>query len=217
MKKQILYANLCDLKFKFYLFIDNSSKSDANKGNVRVLSSRTENSKPILIYDLNNDCLRKSIKEYNENLYDIDPTCSTSSTSSSVINKKSKEKFRFNKNIKNQMTLSDMMVLNTEWTQLETIELLNESSSSGSNANLNKAAQTVINATQIGTSPSSSSSGGFGFGITGNKSTGVVVKAITPGGSAHKVNIYFIFLISIRLNFFYYKLIEKVSFKYIQK
>ncbi len=46
--------------------------------------------------------------------------------------------------------------MNTEWTQVEIIHLETD----------------CIN--------------GFGFGITGNKSTGVVVKSITPGGSANR-------------------------------
>lgn len=110
-----------------------------------------------------------------------------------------------------------IMVLNTEWTQLETIELLCEASggaaasaaaaSSGSAANAT-ATTTAPNAPQsnanrlaissgITASPSGGSlsggggsgGGGFGFGITGNKSTGVVVKALTPGGYAQRVNI----------------------------
>lgn len=110
-----------------------------------------------------------------------------------------------------------IMVLNTEWTQLETIELLCEASggaaaaaaaSSGSAANAT-ATTTSPNAPQsnanrlaissgITASPSGGSlsgggggsgGGGFGFGITGNKSTGVVVKALTPGGYAQRVNI----------------------------
>lgn len=96
------------------------------------------------------------------------------------------------------MTLRDMMVLNTEWTQLETIELLNETyaapSSSSSILPSNKTAGSKSGTGTTGASASLSVSGGgggFGFGITGNKSTGVVVKAITPGGSAHKVNIFF--------------------------
>lgn len=63
------------------------------------------------------------------------------------------------------------MVLNTEWTQLEIVELLNELPSQ--------------NLDEI--SSSTAGNGGFGFGITGNKSTGVVVKVITQGGSAAKV------------------------------
>ncbi|RNA29368.1 multiple PDZ domain -like [Brachionus plicatilis] len=63
-----------------------------------------------------------------------------------------------------------MMVLNTEWTQLEIVELLNELPSQ--------------NLDDI--SSSTAGNGGFGFGITGNKSTGVVVKVITQGGSAAK-------------------------------
>lgn len=75
-----------------------------------------------------------------------------------------------------------IMVLNTEWTQLEIIELLNELPSQ----NL----EDVSNIKGL-----SSGNGGFGFGITGNKSTGVVVKVITPRGSASKVyNLYFIIL-----------------------
>lgn len=66
------------------------------------------------------------------------------------------------------------MVLNTEWTQLELIELLNELPSQ----NLDEISN--LKGTSVG-------SGGFGFGITGNKSTGVVVKVITQGGSADKV------------------------------
>lgn len=66
------------------------------------------------------------------------------------------------------------MVLNTEWTQLEIIELLNELPSQNFNDLSN------IKGSSVG-------SGGFGFGITGNKSTGVVVKVITQGGSADKV------------------------------
>ena len=84
------------------------------------------------------------------------------------------------------------MVLNTEWTQLETIILLNESNSAClSNKNIvnNALDRNTANA-NLGTG------GGFGFGITGNKSTGVVVKAITFGGSAYKVSIIFLNQIS---------------------
>ncbi|CAF0819062.1 unnamed protein product, partial [Didymodactylos carnosus] len=49
------------------------------------------------------------------------------------------------------------MVLNTEWTQIEVIELINDGSGTG-----------------------------LGFGIIGNKSTGVVVKNIIPGGIVDK-------------------------------
>ena len=84
---------------------------------------------------------------------------------------------------KSQMTLKDAMVLNTEWTQIETIELLNEISSFGNNLS-----GTTVPTGAGGAGLVSGGSGGFGFGITGNKSTGVVVKALTIGGSAHKVN-----------------------------
>ncbi|CAF0749667.1 unnamed protein product, partial [Didymodactylos carnosus] len=53
------------------------------------------------------------------------------------------------------------MVLNTEWTQIEVIELINDGSASGSGT-------------------------GLGFGIIGNKSTGVIVKNIVPGGIVDK-------------------------------
>ena len=116
------------------------------------------------------------------------------------------------------------MVLNTEWTQLEIIELLNETLSSLSfssgpttlnttttSSNLNKktpanSGSTAVVASQptpppplkfVSGSGGSSGVGGFGFGITGNKSTGVVVKAITPGGSAFRVNINFYFGLKI--------------------
>ena len=106
------------------------------------------------------------------------------------------------------------MVLNTEWTQLETIELLCEASggaaaaaaaasSSGSAANPTATttspqsnANRLAISSGITASPSGGSlsgggggsgGGGFGFGITGNKSTGVVVKALTPGGYAQRV------------------------------
>ena len=99
------------------------------------------------------------------------------------------------------------MVLNTEWTQLEIIELLNETSSSAAAAfysstavaaaaaagkQVDRVSSAAAGATSVGGGGSSSSSSGggsgFGFGITGNKSTGVVVKAITPGGSAFRVS-----------------------------
>jgi hypothetical protein len=124
------------------------------------------------------------------------------------------------------------MVLNTEWTQLEIIELLNETLSSTSfssssttinttpaaaaaSANLNRkngaAVASVAGSPQVPSSNKLVSSsgasggsgvGGFGFGITGNKSTGVVVKAITPGGSAFRVSCYFFYLLkkSLRRN-----------------
>lgn len=105
------------------------------------------------------------------------------------------------------------MVLNTEWTQLETIELLCETSmgsgvsrstvtspnSATSQTTTTTTDKSHLNVTSGGLNASSGSSGsssggggggGFGFGITGNKSTGVVVKAITPGGYAQKVCIY---------------------------
>jgi hypothetical protein len=96
------------------------------------------------------------------------------------------------------------MVLNTEWTQLETIELLCETSGGGGGGNattISSTSQTGASASgkslgvptgmtssPSGCSISGSGSGGFGFGITGNKSTGVVVKAITSSGSAQKVS-----------------------------
>ena len=73
-----------------------------------------------------------------------------------------------------------MMVLNTEWTQLEIIELLNELPTHSNNLD-NSGNQTGAN---------TGGNGGFGFGITGNKSTGVVVKVISPGGSAAKVRTF---------------------------
>ena len=94
------------------------------------------------------------------------------------------------------------MVLKTEWVQLETIELKsesalnrqdNESANTANNDNKNNKqlnpaiVGSVNNNINIIKSASGNPSIGFGFGITGNKSTGVVVKAITIGGSAHKV------------------------------
>lgn len=77
--------------------------------------------------------------------------------------------------------LNNMMVLKTEWTQLETIELQSESfKTQQPNLSLEKS--------QLDKSLPNNVVSGFGFGITGNKSTGVVVKAITIGGSAHKVS-----------------------------
>jgi hypothetical protein len=104
-------------------------------------------------------------------------------------------KLKFNETIFNN---KDMMVLHTEWTQLETIELLNEtfaSLSSLSSLHHFKTLQVPSVSSSSSASfasnsggSSSGGSGGFGFGITGNKSTGVVIKVITPGGSAHKVS-----------------------------
>ena len=82
------------------------------------------------------------------------------------------------------------MVLNTEWTQLETIELLNESGPVSQAASSASQPNKVSGASGGG---AGSAGGGFGFGITGNKSTGVVVKAITIGGSAYKVSHFFLF------------------------
>lgn len=80
------------------------------------------------------------------------------------------------------MILKDnMMVLKTEWTQLETIELKSESFKS-------QQLNSTIDNNQPDKLVQNNLVSGFGFGITGNKSTGVVVKAITIGGSAHKVN-----------------------------
>jgi hypothetical protein len=94
----------------------------------------------------------------------------------------------------------EIMVLNTEWTQLETIELLNETNSSylttgtsvknenaASNGSISALARQNVSEISMSSSSHSGAGGGFGFGITGNKSTGVVVKAITFGGSAYKV------------------------------
>ena len=78
------------------------------------------------------------------------------------------------------------MVLNTEWTYLEIIELQNELPS------LNHVLVKKVAANQnMVAGGGNVGNGGFGFGITGNKSTGVVVKAITTGGSAEKVTRYF--------------------------
>ena len=88
--------------------------------------------------------------------------------------------------IGSQMKKRDkIMVLNTEWTQLETIELLNETNAGYLQAVLpgNGKEKSGLD----GNNCSMSTGSGFGFGITGNKSTGVVVKAITIGGSAYKV------------------------------
>lgn len=94
---------------------------------------------------------------------------------------------------KSQMTYKDMMVLNTEWTQLETIELLNETTSASCSNSLSIASNSLSLSTKS-VSAGSAGGGGFGFGITGNKSTGVVVKAITPGGSAAKVCDFYLFI-----------------------
>jgi hypothetical protein len=84
------------------------------------------------------------------------------------------------------------MVLNTEWTQLELIQLQNETvpanNTAATNVVPNSNAKISSNPIAASSTSSSGSGGGFGFGITGNKSTGVVVKALTPGGSAQKVN-----------------------------
>jgi hypothetical protein len=106
---------------------------------------------------------------------------------------------------------NDKMVLNTQWTQVELIELLNESLSwsnaAAANAagagggaatattgasSLNSSAKNFLSSSAVAGALSGSNSG-FGFGITGNKSTGVVIKAITPGGSACKVGAHMIF------------------------
>jgi hypothetical protein len=158
-----------------------------------------------LIYDLNNDSLRYIIKSSINN---------QSSNTSTIIRDSTTSKQTFNSiNNKNQMTLKDMMVLNTEWTQLETIELLNESSSSSTSSSATsktgsagaKAATSAASApANSGVGAHGSGGGGFGFGITGNKSTGVVVKAITPGGSAQRVFVYLFIFINLFLVDFYF-------------
>ena len=115
------------------------------------------------------------------------------------------------------MIHKDMMVLNTEWTQVELIELLNESAPRGAsavasgtssvnlNASLGASSKCFLNSSQGGLSSGSSS--GFGFGITGNKSTGVVVKAITSGGSAARVGIILIILFFLMDQYFLFCLL----------
>ncbi len=173
------------------------------KLNQQLLRKNKQKFSSYLIYDLNNDSLRYIIKSSINN----------NSSNTSTIRDSTTSKQTFNSiNNKNQMILKDMMVLNTEWTQLETIELLNESSSScstSSSSAISKIGPAGAKATTLappgsvssGVGAHGSGGGGFGFGITGNKSTGVVVKAITPGGSAQRVFIlhyffsHFVFII----------------------
>ncbi len=134
----------------------------------------------VLVYDQNNDCLsRKSIiKDHSKQ-----PPNHPNQLPQKEV---SFENFAG--------PLKDMMVLHTEWTQLETIELLNESSCSSKSpvAGAGKSLGSGPSAMGGGLAPGSGGTGGgFGFGITGNKSTGVVVKAITPGGSAQRVSFYY--------------------------
>jgi hypothetical protein len=114
----------------------------------------------------------------------------------------------------------DTMVLNTQWTQVEFIELQNETAPrGGSHANASNPSTTaaVIKAVPPSAAPPATSfntsvksfmassagaatlpvgsSSGFGFGITGNKSTGVVIKAITPGGAACKVSLLLFYIV----------------------
>lgn len=162
-----------------------------------------------LIYDLNNDSLRYIIKSSINNY--------SSNNTSTIRDSTTSKQTKFNSiNNKNQMTLKDMMVLNTEWTQLETIELLNESSSSSSTSSSLAISKTGPGGAKTSTlAPPGSTSGGgvgahgsggggFGFGITGNKSTGVVVKAITPGGSAQRVFYLYIYLFFFRFLFVFF-------------
>ncbi|CAF0710871.1 unnamed protein product [Brachionus calyciflorus] len=136
-----------------YSSSSSSSTSSTTKG-LDSIPTESKHKKDLLFYNLKNDSLR--IRSFNQDRSSFSPT---------------------KENINQiQMTYKDMMVLNTEWTQLEIIDLLNELPKHNEN-------NTENNTTQIG---ASSGSGGFGFGITGNKSTGVVVKVITPGGSAAK-------------------------------
>lgn len=133
-----------------------------------------------------------------------------------------KEEEDLQSNIKKNKSI---MVLNTEWTQLETIELLCEASggaAAAAAAAASASSGSAANATATTTSPQSnanrlaissgitaspsggslsgggggSGGGGFGFGITGNKSTGVVVKALTPGGYAQRVILTVLFIFS---------------------
>lgn len=141
-----------------------SSTSSLSSCSIRSDSSLPTHTQSLLLYNLNNDNLR--------------------------ISSFFPESFTYNSC---QMTYQDMMVLNTEWTQLESIELLNETISGSSS--LGNGTGTASNSLSLSSKSSSfgsgSGGGGFGFGITGNKSTGVVVKAITPGGSASKVCLSF--------------------------
>ena len=83
-----------------------------------------------------------------------------------------------------------MMVLKTDWTQLETIEIQSESLKQLHNNNNNNNNSNNLHENDNNKSTHNNVVGGFGFGITGNKSTGVIVKAITIGGNAHKVSLF---------------------------
>ena len=158
-----------------------------------------------LAYDLNNDCL----------LLPNNNSATTATTTTTTNNSKSNQaqKQRTFTSQTNNNHQQPMMVLNTEWTQLEIIELLNETLSSSSSLSPSFHAAASPNShtpanlarknepSTLTTSPppplklspgvgSGSGVSGFGFGITGNKSTGVVVKAITPGGSAFRVSFF---------------------------
>lgn len=167
-----------------------SLNSQDNKSNVLNKQQQHSTNKQVLIYDIDND--QVSIETINQ--VNITSSSATTQLLCHIINK-------------------NIMVLNTEWIQLEVIELLNESAPKGGllladatslnlNASLGASSKSFLNASLAsassaggggggGSSASSGSSSGFGFGITGNKSTGVVVKAITPGGSACRVRDFF--------------------------
>ena len=156
-----------------------------------------------LIYDLNNDCLRESFSASKENDFRQTTTTTSHSPNTTLTQKSlSSNEEDSTDTALYQARLKSIMVLNTEWTQLEIIELLNEtsasfysthhtsthtntSSSTPKNEKTTPSSNTTLSSANVNSG--GSGGGGFGFGITGNKSTGVVVKAITPGGSAFRV------------------------------
>lgn len=174
-------------------------KYDLTKNILLSSSSSTISSLSLATTDdlyVADDCLfletkRKQLQERREKLRNASYLLIYDSNNDSIHKI---HKLKFNETI---FSNKDMMVLHTEWTQLETIELLNETFASSSTLHHGKTLQVPSVSSSSSASFASTSGGvssggsaGFGFGITGNKSTGVVIKVITPGGSAHKVSCF---------------------------
>ena len=211
-----------------------SLSNNNNQSSCILTENRTAScfsSQQLLIYDLNNDCLlqQKTRETTPTTATNIIPNTNEQEFINKYKRKEEKEEEEetlspnyFYHHSSKLVNFSITMVLNTEWTQLEIIELLNETLSSVSfssppttlnttatSGNSNKKIGTNGAAAAVASQPpppppfalkfassvsGGSGVGGFGFGITGNKSTGVVVKAVTPGGSAFRVIIFDIFI-----------------------
>jgi hypothetical protein len=123
--------------------LNNSKKKSTISEPPCVSRSSNQKRAHYLIYNSNNGSISCFTSDQ------LEEQLSKSRIKSNSQNQNSSVSSEINQNNRNQMTYRDMMVLNTEWTQLEIIELLNESAVSAiaatsTNGNISTSTTTAI-------------------------------------------------------------------------